>query len=58
MKLVLATILSRWQLALADNLPVRPVRRGVTTTPVGGVRMVVTGKVSQISRVRSEAIAN
>ncbi|MDM9382424.1 cytochrome P450 [Chlorogloeopsis sp. ULAP01] len=57
MKLVLATILSRWQLSLADNHPVCPVRRGVTTTPAGGVRMVVTAKVSQYPKVRSEAIA-
>ncbi|MBW4575727.1 MAG: cytochrome P450 [Aphanothece sp. CMT-3BRIN-NPC111] len=41
MKLVLATILSRFQLALADNRPVKPVRRGLTMTPSGGVRLVV-----------------
>ena len=43
MKVVLATIFSRLELALADNRPVRPVRRGLTSasTPV---RIVVTGK--------------
>lgn len=41
MKLILATIISRWQLALANNQPVRPVRRGVTLAPAGGVQMVV-----------------
>ncbi len=46
MKLVLATILSRWELALVNQRPVRPVRRVVTTTPAGGVPMVVTGQKS------------
>jgi cytochrome P450 len=41
MKLVVATILSRFQLALADHRPVHPVRRGITIVPSGGVRMVV-----------------
>ncbi len=44
MKLVLATILSNYQLALADNRPVRPQRRGVTLAPAGGVKMVIKGK--------------
>ncbi|GAB1539118.1 cytochrome P450 [Scytonema sp. NUACC21] len=42
MKLVLATILSSFQLALADKRPVHPVRRGITIVPSGGVRMVVS----------------
>lgn len=46
MKLVIATILSRYQLALADNIPVTLQRRGFTLAPRGGVRMVVTGKRS------------
>lgn len=33
MKLVLATILSRYKLALVDHRPVLPVRRGVTIAP-------------------------
>lgn len=41
MKLVLAAILSRYKLALADNKPVLPQRRGLTIAPAGGVRMVV-----------------
>ncbi len=41
MKLVLATILSRYQLALVDPRPVRPVRRGITLVPSGGVPVVV-----------------
>lgn len=43
MKLVLARILLRWDLALTEKNPVKPMRRGVTTAPVTGVRMVVKG---------------
>jgi cytochrome P450 len=42
MKLVLATILRRTQLKLAENRPVLPVRRGITMAPAGGVKMVAT----------------
>jgi unspecific monooxygenase len=44
MKLVLATILSKYQLALAEDKPVKLQRRGFTLAPRGGVRMVMTGK--------------
>ncbi|MBD1936252.1 cytochrome P450 [Microcoleus sp. FACHB-68] len=44
MKLVLATVLSQWQLALADSQPVKPARRGLTLAPADGVRMTVTGQ--------------
>lgn len=44
MKLVLATMLSRYQLALADSKPVKPARRGLTIAPAGGVRMVLQGQ--------------
>jgi unspecific monooxygenase len=44
MKLVLATLLSRFELALADNRPIKPVRRGVTMAPAGGVNMVVKSR--------------
>jgi len=43
-KLVLATVLSKYQLALADNKPVKLQRRGFTLAPTGGVRLVMTGK--------------
>lgn len=39
MKLVLATILSNYQLTLAENRPVKLQRRGFTLAPTGGVRM-------------------
>ena len=44
MKLILATILSKYQLALAEDKPVKPQRRGFTLAPAGGVRMVMTGR--------------
>ncbi|ARV59285.1 cytochrome P450 [Nostocales cyanobacterium HT-58-2] len=47
MKLVIATILSQFQLELADNHPVYPVRRGITIVPSGGVRMFVTKQMNQ-----------
>jgi unspecific monooxygenase len=51
MKLVLATVLSRWQLALADSKPVQPVRRGILLAPADGVRMVVTGMRPQHQQI-------
>lgn len=47
MKLVLATILLKKELALAENRPVFPVRRGVTMTPAGGVRLVYQGDIAR-----------
>jgi len=41
MKLVLATILSRFDLLLSEQRPVRPVRRGITIVPSGGVPVIV-----------------
>jgi cytochrome P450 family 110 len=51
MKLVLATVLSRVQMELADSKPVQPVRKGLLLGPEGGVQMVVTGRRSQNQRV-------
>ncbi|MEH2248548.1 cytochrome P450 [Nostoc sp.] len=44
MKLVLATVLSHWQMELADSKPVQPVRKGLLFSPAGGVQMVVKEK--------------
>ena len=44
MKLVLATVLSNYQLRLAENKPVKLQRRGFTLAPAGGVQLVMTGK--------------
>ncbi len=53
MKLVLATVLSRYQLALVDRQPERPQRRGFTLAPANGVKMVITGQ-----RAREESLVN
>lgn len=44
MKLVLATILQRYELALADSQPERPKRRAVTLGPERGVRMTLRSR--------------
>jgi unspecific monooxygenase len=44
MKLVLATVLSKYQLGNSENKPVKIQRRGFTLAPAGGVRMVMVGK--------------
>jgi unspecific monooxygenase len=44
MKLVLATVLSRYQFALADNQPEVPKRRGITLAPARGVKLVIRGR--------------
>jgi cytochrome P450 len=49
MKLVLATILSHWGLAMVDTRPVRPVRRGVTLGPPSGMQMVLTAQYKKRS---------
>jgi len=45
MKLVIATLLSHYRLALADQSPEYPQRRGVTFTPARGVQMVLKEKI-------------
>ncbi|MEG3970615.1 cytochrome P450 [Microcoleus sp. T2B6] len=45
MKLVLAKVLSRYSLELAENRPVLPVRRGLTMAPAGGVPLVVKARI-------------
>lgn len=46
LKLVLSTILTRYNLALADPKPEYPRRRGVTLAPANGVKMKMVGKRS------------
>jgi cytochrome P450 family 110 len=48
MKLVLATVLSQLDLALVDNIPVKPIRRGITLAPSGGKWLVATGKRERV----------
>ncbi len=47
MKLVLATILTRYDLALATTTPEQPRRRGVTLAPSRGVRMKLNARLQQ-----------
>lgn len=49
LKLVLATIMSKYKLTLANNKPEKPERRGVTLAPANGVKMILKEK-----RVREE----
>ena len=44
MKLVFATILSNWQLELANKNPVKPTRKGALLSPSQGVEMVARGR--------------
>jgi cytochrome P450 len=53
MKLVVATILLRYQLTLSDNHIVRPQNRlTVVLAPAGGVKMVLQGERRRIERPR------
>ncbi|EDX71507.1 Cytochrome P450 superfamily [Coleofasciculus chthonoplastes PCC 7420] len=47
MKLVLAKIISRCELTLADQRPIKPTRRGLTVAPPSTMRMKVTQFRSQ-----------
>ena len=46
MKLVTATILSHFQLALTNNHPLLPVRRGLTIAPPASFKMVVKNRIT------------
>ncbi|RCJ25779.1 cytochrome P450 [Nostoc sp. ATCC 43529] len=41
MKLIIATVLSHYELTLLDKRPAKPVRRGITIVPSGECQMVV-----------------
>ena len=56
LKLALATILSRYQLELAERQPVKPQRRGVVLAPQGGVRMIFKGK--RVPQEQKESVLN
>lgn len=56
MKLVLATILSRYRLALTTNKPVKPVRSSITLVPSGGVQMTLKGQ--RVRPQTAQPIAN
>jgi cytochrome P450 len=51
MKIVLATILSRFQVSLVGKHPVRPVRRGLTIATPAGMQMIATPQEKHVSTV-------
>ncbi|MDD1435505.1 cytochrome P450, partial [Dolichospermum sp. ST_sed10] len=57
MKLVLATVLSQWQMELADTEPVQPARKGALLGPGGGVKMVIRGRREQQQRVFETSVS-
>lgn len=56
MKLVLATILTKYELTLASDRPVVPKRRGGTVAPHNGVPIVLKGKRSRPQKSISEPV--
>lgn len=50
MKLALATILLNYELKLAETQLVKPARRGVTLSPLGGVKMLLQSKGNQTQK--------
>ena len=44
LKLVVATVVSHYQLTLDSDVPEQPQRRGITLSPAGGVKMRFEGK--------------
>ncbi len=44
MKIVIATILKQYNLRLAERKPVKPIRRGVTSTPASGVKVMLESR--------------
>lgn len=51
MKLALAEILANFELTLASDRPVVPIRRGITMAPKGGVEIRILGKRTRKSAV-------
>ncbi len=49
MKLVLATIVSQYQVSLMKKRPVHPVRRGLTVATPAGMRMIATPQKKHVS---------
>ncbi|OZH52668.1 cytochrome P450 [Hydrocoleum sp. CS-953] len=56
MRLVLATLMSHFEMELAENQPVKPQRRGLTLGPAGGVKMLMKGEYKQVEK-KSPSVA-
>jgi cytochrome P450 len=57
MKLVLATVLSQYNLKLTDKDSVKPERRGITIVPSGGCQMEIISKRNVRDRIVSPSAA-
>nr|WP_041238073.1 cytochrome P450 [Gloeothece citriformis] len=58
LKLVLGTIMSNYELSLADNRPEKLQRRGLTLGPARGVKMIFNGKRQQKSVMSQESLVS
>ncbi|NES87195.1 MAG: cytochrome P450 [Moorea sp. SIO2B7] len=58
MKLVLATILTNWELQLVNKNPIKPVPRGILIGPSENLRMVVKGKRLQKRRELETSVSS
>ncbi|MFB2738980.1 cytochrome P450 [Umezakia ovalisporum] len=47
MKLVLASVVSNWEMELANSEPMQPVRKGLLFAPKGGMEMVIKGRCKE-----------
>ncbi|OZH52669.1 cytochrome P450 [Hydrocoleum sp. CS-953] len=56
MRVVLATLLSNFEMELAENKPVKPKRRGLIVGPAGGVKMLMKGERKQVEK-KSPSVA-
>ncbi|PNW35242.1 UNVERIFIED_CONTAM: cytochrome P450 [Euhalothece sp. KZN 001] len=55
MKLIFGTIFSQLSLKLASQKPIKPIRRGITIVPSGGVKLGFAEKVHVFGVVRQKA---
>lgn len=53
--MVLAAILSRYEVKLVSSRPVKPTRRGLTIAPPTNMRMVVTDQRTQKTQVLADS---
>jgi unspecific monooxygenase len=57
MKLVLATVLSRYQLILLEKKPIEPQRRGLTIAPAGGVKVKLEARQINIAQEKNNILS-
>jgi cytochrome P450 len=57
MKLVLATVLSRYQLILLEKKPIEPQRRGLTIAPTGGVKVKLEARQINIAQEKNNILS-